>query len=204
MYCTCILLWPLVKSVNHEYPKDMFKLMGKKIFAVFAQKFCLSKPMIIFFADDSNPSLPVGFPHITEHPQDDYFAKNNPATLNCKAEGDPAPKITWYRDGKPVETTRDNPLSHRMLLDNGQLFFLRVIHSKNNHPDIGEYYCNATNRLGTAISRLANIQIAGTVARQISNKIRWSHNGWHLHTGKCIRRFAGIYVYCRFFIDRKW
>ena len=25
-----------------------------------------------------------------------------------------------------------------------------------------------------------------------------------VHTGKCIRRFAGIYVYCRYFIDRKW
>ena len=24
------------------------------------------------------------------------------------------------------------------------------------------------------------------------------------HTGKCIRRFAGIYAYCRCFIDRKW
>ena len=24
------------------------------------------------------------------------------------------------------------------------------------------------------------------------------------HTGKCIHRFAGIYVYCRYFIDRKW
>ena len=23
------------------------------------------------------------------------------------------------------------------------------------------------------------------------------------HTGKCIRRFAGIYAYCRYFIDRK-
>ena len=23
-------------------------------------------------------------------------------------------------------------------------------------------------------------------------------------TGKCIRRFAGIYAYCRYFIDRKW
>ena len=22
------------------------------------------------------------------------------------------------------------------------------------------------------------------------------------HTGKCIRRFAGIYAYCRYFIDR--
>ena len=25
-----------------------------------------------------------------------------------------------------------------------------------------------------------------------------------IHTGKCIRRFGGIYAYCRFFIDRKW
>ena len=24
------------------------------------------------------------------------------------------------------------------------------------------------------------------------------------HTAKCIRRFAGIYAYCRYFIDRKW
>ena len=24
------------------------------------------------------------------------------------------------------------------------------------------------------------------------------------HTGKCIRRFSGIYTYCRYFIDRKW
>ena len=24
------------------------------------------------------------------------------------------------------------------------------------------------------------------------------------HTGKCIRRFGGVYAYCRYFIDRKW
>ena len=24
------------------------------------------------------------------------------------------------------------------------------------------------------------------------------------HTDKCIRRFGGIYAYCRYFIDRKW
>ena len=24
------------------------------------------------------------------------------------------------------------------------------------------------------------------------------------HTGKCIPGFAGIYAYCRYFIDRKW
>ena len=27
---------------------------------------------------------------------------------------------------------------------------------------------------------------------------------FHDHTGKCIRRFGGIYAYCRYFIDRKW
>ena len=27
---------------------------------------------------------------------------------------------------------------------------------------------------------------------------------WDDHTGKCIRRFGGSYVYCRYFIDRKW
>ena len=26
----------------------------------------------------------------------------------------------------------------------------------------------------------------------------------HLHTGKCIRRFADIYAYCRYFIGHKW
>ena len=105
---------------------------------------------------------PGGNPRITEHPQDDFFAKNEPATLNCKAEGDPKPTITWYRNGELVETTRENQLSHRMLLDNGQLFFLRVIHNKNNQNDIGVYYCNATNSHGSAISEAANIQIAGT------------------------------------------
>ena len=25
-----------------------------------------------------------------------------------------------------------------------------------------------------------------------------------IHTGKCIRRFGGIYAYCRYFIDRQW
>ena len=27
---------------------------------------------------------------------------------------------------------------------------------------------------------------------------------YQYHTGKCIRRFGGIYAYCRYFIDRKW
>ena len=29
-------------------------------------------------------------------------------------------------------------------------------------------------------------------------------SGRNNHTGKCKRRFGGIYAYCRYFIDRKW
>ena len=35
-------------------------------------------------------------------------------------------------------------------------------------------------------------------------KIRFLMTKYTHHTGKCIRRFAGIYAYCRYFIDRKW
>ena len=36
------------------------------------------------------------------------------------------------------------------------------------------------------------------------NTIKQLFNDVPIHSGKCIRRFAGIYAYCRYFIDRKW
>lgn len=97
-----------------------------------------------------------------EHPQDQYVARNEPATLNCKAEGDPPPVITWYRNGQPVTTSTGNPSSHRMLLPSGQLFFLRVIHTKTLKPDVGVYYCVATNpeTQVSVMSRNATLEIA--------------------------------------------
>jgi len=102
-------------------------------------------------------------PRITEHPEDQYVAKNEPATLNCKAEGNPTPVITWYRNGQPVVTANENPSSHRMLLPSGQLFFLRIIHNRNSKSDVGVYHCNATNpQTGVSvISNNATLQIAG-------------------------------------------
>lgn len=101
-------------------------------------------------------------PRIIEHPDNQYVARNEPATLNCKAEGDPPPVISWYRDGLPVVTANENPSSHRMLLPSGQLFFLRIITSKNSKPDLGVYYCNATNpeTKVSVISRNATLELA--------------------------------------------
>jgi len=109
-------------------------------------------------------AVPDNNPRIVEHPEDVYVARNEPATLNCKAEGDPTPVITWYRDGQLVTTADDNPLSHRMLLPTGQLFFLRVVQSEpGRRSDDGMYYCKATNPVtgNSAVSREVSLSVAG-------------------------------------------
>ncbi|XP_060911599.1 roundabout homolog 1-like isoform X1 [Labrus mixtus] len=99
-------------------------------------------------------------PRIVEHPSDLIVSKGEPATLNCKAEGRPTPTVEWYKDGERVETDRDNPRSHRMLLPSGSLFFLRIVHGRRSKPDDGSYVCVARNYLGQAISHNASLEVA--------------------------------------------
>lgn len=95
-------------------------------------------------------------------------SKGEPATLNCKAEGRPTPTIEWYKDGERVETDRDDPRSHRMLLPSGSLFFLRIVHGRRSKPDEGIYTCVARNHLGEAISRNATLEVAGKTRNYVS------------------------------------
>ncbi|XP_016339041.1 roundabout homolog 2-like [Sinocyclocheilus anshuiensis] len=99
-------------------------------------------------------------PRIVEHPSDLIVSKGEPATLNCKAEGRPTPTVEWYKDGERVETDKDDPRSHRMLLPSGSLFFLRIVHGRRSKPDEGEYVCVARNYLGEAVSRNASLEVA--------------------------------------------
>jgi len=104
-------------------------------------------------------------PHITKHPTSTLVAKNEPLTLNCKADGLPEPDIKWYKDGVLVPTAPASPKSHRVILPTGSLFFLRVIHSKKEQ-DGGTYWCEATNVVGTSRSRNATLTVAGSRCNQ--------------------------------------
>lgn len=96
-------------------------------------------------------------PNITEHPIDVLVAKNEPVTLNCKADGEPNPTIEWYKDGELVKTVGK---SHKVVLSTGQLFFLKVSQGRKEQ-DGGIYWCVAKNEAGTARSQNATLQVAG-------------------------------------------
>uniref|UniRef100_A0A8C7TF59 Roundabout guidance receptor 1 n=1 Tax=Oncorhynchus mykiss TaxID=8022 RepID=A0A8C7TF59_ONCMY len=126
----------------------LVEVLGKMFLLRYAKERTLSVNL-----DDSPP-------RIVEHPSDLIVSKGEPATLNCKAEGRPAPTVEWYKDGERVETDRDNPRSHRMLLPSGSLFFLRIVHGRRSKPDDGSYVCVARNYLGQAVSHNASLEVA--------------------------------------------
>uniref|UniRef100_A0A1B0G8V5 Uncharacterized protein n=1 Tax=Glossina morsitans morsitans TaxID=37546 RepID=A0A1B0G8V5_GLOMM len=95
-------------------------------------------------------------PRIIEHPMDMVVPKNDPFTFNCKAEGNPTPSIQWFKDGHELKTDSG---SHRILMPSGDLFFLKVIHSRRE-SDAGTYWCQAKNEFGVARSRNATLQVA--------------------------------------------
>ncbi|XP_039438297.1 roundabout homolog 1-like [Culex pipiens pallens] len=96
------------------------------------------------------------YPKITEHPLDVIVPRHEPTTLNCKADGIPAPTLTWYKDGEPIKAEQG---SHKILLPAGGLFFLKVVHSRRE-SDAGVYWCEARNELGVARSRNATLQVS--------------------------------------------
>lgn len=127
----------------------------------------LTSPLLsfFFFLPGSRPRLEDAPPRVVEHPSDLIVSKGEPATLNCKAEGRPTPMIEWYKDGERVETDREDPRSHRMLLPSGSLFFLRIVHGRRSKPDEGVYVCVARNYLGEAVSRNASLEVASKCLR---------------------------------------
>ncbi|XP_070621408.1 roundabout homolog 4 [Erythrolamprus reginae] len=97
-------------------------------------------------------------PQILDHPSNLVVRKDQPATLNCRADGNPAPTIEWYRNGKYVKPSKDDAASQPTLLPDGSLFFLRLSQEKGK-SDEGVYHCLARNHLGKAMSRNASLYL---------------------------------------------
>ncbi|XP_022095889.1 roundabout homolog 2-like [Acanthaster planci] len=92
-------------------------------------------------------------PSITEHPQNVVVPKNEPARLDCRAEGRPEPSISWLKDGYAMDMSTGS--GHITLLDTGAMLFLTV-----SRLDVGTYQCVAINRAGTARSNNATLEVA--------------------------------------------
>ncbi|XP_053546461.1 roundabout homolog 4 [Bombina bombina] len=105
----------------------------------------------------SKPHTEEFLPYFIDQPIDLFVRKDQPATLNCQAAGNPKPKIEWYRKGELVKNSKND--SQRTILPDGSLFFLHFNQAKGKSNE-GVYTCVASNRLGKIFSRNASLYIA--------------------------------------------
>ncbi|KAG3286866.1 roundabout homolog 4 isoform X2 [Ictidomys tridecemlineatus] len=102
-------------------------------------------------------------PQILVHPQDQLLQGSGPAKMSCKASGQPPPTIRWLQNGQPLSMT--SPDLHHLLPD-GTLLLLRPPARGHTYDDqalttvLGVYTCEASNELGTAVSRGARLSVA--------------------------------------------
>lgn len=94
----------------------------------------------------------------TAHPADIIAATGGSAELHCRVTGQPMPSVTWYREeGGAVEIEGRISVS-----SSGDLVISSVALS-----DAGEYYCVASNAVGSVRSFSASLDIAGTIVQCI-------------------------------------
>ncbi|KAJ0032742.1 hypothetical protein NQD34_002823 [Periophthalmus magnuspinnatus] len=77
----------------------------------------------------------------TDMPDEVTVLANKTTQLKCQADGNPAPNITWYKDGQPIRAE-----ATRRILSNGRI--LQVLTAQVS--DTGRYVCVAENVAGSA------------------------------------------------------
>uniref|UniRef100_A0A9J8BLJ9 Ig-like domain-containing protein n=1 Tax=Cyprinus carpio carpio TaxID=630221 RepID=A0A9J8BLJ9_CYPCA len=115
---------------------------------------------IIYNAEGSRPVSESGLPRIIHHPSDVVVRVGSPATLSCRAEGNPKPTIQWLRNGQPLDTEKMDAHSQPVVLPEGSLFFFSVVLGRKSQSHEAVYACVARNSAGVATSRNASLHIA--------------------------------------------
>ncbi|XP_016416933.1 roundabout homolog 4-like [Sinocyclocheilus rhinocerous] len=108
----------------------------------------------------SRPVSDSGVPRIVHHPSDVVVRVGSPATLSCRAEGNPEPTIQWLRNGQPLDTDKMDAQSQPIVLPEGSLFFFSVVPGRKSQSHEAVYACVARNSAGVATSRNASLHIA--------------------------------------------
>lgn len=102
-------------------------------------------------------SVIASVPKIDQNPNSALVNVSDPVTLECRATGDPAPKITWFKDGQPLNIASSS--SKYTLIHDSNLFIFSAALGKANKSDSGTYYCRAENEHGQAYSTNATLTI---------------------------------------------
>ena len=91
-------------------------------------------------------------PTIIVHPESQTKTEGENVTLTCNATGNPAPTISWTRNGSPIDTSDNSRISFSG--NKKQLTITNV-----SRTDSGEYRCVANNSLGIDTSNLATLNV---------------------------------------------
>lgn len=97
----------------------------------------------------------AGPPRIEQNPVSVTVNASDPVTLECRVNGEPKPKITWYKDGNQLNIIN----SKYTLIHESNLFIISASIGKGNRSDTGVYYCKAQNEHGEAVSSNASLII---------------------------------------------
>ena len=102
--------------------------------------------MVRVFLLKHDPNSLTDPPSFITRAQDQVVLEGGPPIqLNCVADGEPKPNITW----KKVNNGSDGDI-----LFTGENFVL-----PNNRSNAGTYRCNASNGIGNAVNQIATVVV---------------------------------------------
>lgn len=91
-------------------------------------------------------------PNVTQSPQSVTVVAGSDIMLECRAAGDPIPKASWLKDGRPASTV------YPIVSKPG---YSSLTINYTNTGDSGSYQCKFTNIKGSALSDVAIVTVNG-------------------------------------------